>query len=262
MLFCAPRDLGVGRNPYNNDFVYFESSTSGADWIAEGGRDEADLVAGLGFNTTDYVDSDPHRTYLDASMMFDWDGRLHVLYTTPGYDDASDTVSVGPTVMLHWDEGTPGSNENAVVSHDVSTAGGFVGGQDAYHSVCASAMWGAVDPDEANKGGSGAWNRYISKMTLGLGDGFTACTDENTGNSNLGYLYECYTLFGGTEQADKDDASASGYQNGNIYITMSNDNGYSWDAGRCLTTTTGLLGGTPTRTPGCDCPTDDPTDPE
>ncbi|MFC1475762.1 hypothetical protein ACFLQW_02015 [Candidatus Zixiibacteriota bacterium] len=261
MAYAHARDYGVGRSQYDNDCVYFESTEAGADWIADGGYDLADVDAGEAWNTTSYRDDDIHRVYLDMSAMFDLDGVLHLLYTTPMYNDEEGTISVGPTIMLHWSEGdTP--NQNAQVSGGSPI--GFEGGTDAFHSVAAAAMWGSVDPDLANDGGSGTWNRYISKMSLGVGDGSTDCTDPENNNSNRNYLYAQYTLFGGVDVADKEDASASGMQNGNQYISMSNDNGYSWDAGRCLTTQNGdfAQGATPTRSEGCDCPTDDPTDPE
>ncbi|MFC1475581.1 hypothetical protein ACFLQW_01090 [Candidatus Zixiibacteriota bacterium] len=263
VIFAWPqaRYYGVGPNQYDNDLGYWESIEAGADWIAEGGRDLADWDAGMGWNVTDYVDNDPHRVFVDISVMFDLESRLHALFTTPVYSDEASMISVGPTLLQHWYEGeTP--NANAQVSGGMPI--GFVGGTDAYHSIAASAMWGLVDHDLANDGSPGAWNRYISKMTLGIGDGSTACTDPANDNTNEGYLYAQYTLFGGIDPADKEDASASGMQNGNQYISMSNDNGFTWDAGRCLTTAGGsfMLGATPTQTPGCDCPTGNPADPE
>ncbi len=263
MAYAHARDYGPARNQVNNDAVYFESTEAGADWITGDGFQIADVEAGAAWNTTSYVEADEHRFYVESSWMFDLDGQLHALYTTPYYkDDGGVEVSIGPTVMRHWSEGaTP--NANAQVSGGTPVGFDTPGGQAQYHSVAAAAMWGSVDPLLANDGSSGTWNRYISKMTLGIGDGSTACTDPSTGNTNEGYLYATYTLFGGVAVADKEDASASGYQNGNIYISMSNDNGVSWDAGRCLTTASGLfvLGEAGTRTPGCDCETDDPEDP-
>jgi hypothetical protein len=242
------RDYSAGHH-YDNDLAYWESTNAGADWITNGGYTQSDWEAGAGYNVTDYVDADPHRVFIDISIMFDFNARLHAGFTTPAYNAIDSTVSVGPTVMYHWDEGTPGSNENAAISG--GTAGGFAGGQDAFHHVAASAMWGINNPVDANAGLSGAWNRYISKMTLGIGDGSTACDAVNN-NSNRGHLYLCYTLFGGEKPADKADASSHGYQNGNIYISISPDNGVHWDKGRCLTTEEGNLCGTPTRSPGCE----------
>ncbi|MFC1475580.1 hypothetical protein ACFLQW_01085 [Candidatus Zixiibacteriota bacterium] len=254
------RYYGLGRSQYNNDLGYWESTAAGADWIANGGFDQGDWEAGAGYNVTDYVDTDPHRVYIDISIMFDFTGRLHAIFTTPGFDDAAGTISVGPTVMQHWYEGeTP--NTNAQVSG--GTPIGFVGGTAAYHSIAASALWGCCTPEPVT-GGAGAWNRNISKMTLGIGDGSTQCTDPDNGNNNYGYLYALYTLFGGVSVMDREDWSISGWQNGNIYISMSNDNGQTWDAGRCLTTASGnfALGEAPTWSAGCNCPTGDPADPE
>jgi hypothetical protein len=243
------RDYAAGHH-YDNDLAYWESTNSGADWIVNGGFTQSDWETGAGYNITDYVDADPIRVFIDMSVMFDYDARLHAVYTAPPFNSLDSTTSIGPTVMYHWDEGAPGSNENAVISGNIP--GGFTAGQDAFHHIAASAMWGVDNPAEANVGLCGAWNRYISKMTLGIGDGSTICDRADNDNSNLGYLYLCYTLFGGENPADKEDVSVYGYQNGNIYISISPDDGANWDDGRCLTTEDGVLGGTPTRSPGCE----------
>lgn len=190
-------------------------TTGGEDWINAGGPPVSWENSG-GYNCTDYVDSDPHRVYVDLSGGFDSEGRLHLIYNNPGYEDVEGeiTVSVGPCELLHWHEGTPGSNERAVVSGGVP--GGFVGGQDQYFHVVASAMYECV-------GSPGAWNRNISKMCLGFGDGSTLCGDPL--ESNLDYLYVTYTQFGSEDPLDKQDTSAAGMQNGNLWLSMSDDYG-------------------------------------
>ena len=99
-------------------------------------------------------------------------------------------------------------------------------------------------------GSPGAWNRNISKMCLGFGDGSTLCGDPP--ESNLDYLYVTYTQFGSEDPLDKQDASAAGMQNGNIWLSISDDYGLTWAPQECLTTVDGTVGGTPTRSPGCD----------
>lgn len=246
--FTKPREYGFGQNMYNNDLVYYESTQSGEDWIINNGPGtypgEQAWEHGYGFNCTDYVDSDPHRAFVDLCGGFDSEGRLHLLYNNPGYDEESHTVSVGPCELLHWDENTPGSNFRAVTSGQ--PPGGFVGGQEFYFSTVAQALWGLPGYGEANDGSSGSWNRYIGKMSLGFGDGSTPCA----AITNLDFLYVVYTQFGSQWWYDKEDVSQNGYQNGNIWMSISR-NGDVWAGGRCVTSSNGIIGGPPTRSPGC-----------
>jgi len=244
-VLTKPRTYGTAQNQYNNDLGYYQSSTAGADWIANGGPTTG-WAAGGGFNCTDYVDADPHRAYIDVTAGFDSQGRLHLMYNNPAYDDEAGTISVGPTRMLHWDEGTPGSNEKAYPSPGPGL--GFVGGSEVNFHLAAAAEW-------VCDGSAGAWNRYISKMCMGFGDGSTNCDF----GPNLDYVYCVYTQFGSNDPLDIEDVSASGMQNGNLFMSISNDLGFSWAAGKCITTTDGTVGGTPTRTPDCDI-TADPAD--
>ncbi len=244
-IFAKPRTYVVGeRSQYDNDLAYYESTDNGADWITNGGP-PVSWENGGGFNCTDYADADIHRHYLDATAGFDSNGELHIIYNPPGYDDAEGTISVGPNLLLHWAEGsTP--NANAVVSpgNDV----GFAGGQDAYFNTVAAAMWGTPGMGDGNDGSAGAWNRYICKMTMAFGDGSTECN----GEPNTDYVYCVYTQFGSEDPLDKEDASDAGYQNGNLWMSISNDEGFSWAGNKCITTTDCSVGGTPTRSPGCD----------
>ena len=266
VAFGKPREYAVGRNQYDNDLVYYESNLAGADWIVQGGPDyyTYDTVStepldidttyvnwenGAGWNATDYKDADEHRFYIDMTGGFTSDGLLHLVYNNPGYDDEAGTISVGPTELLHWYETTAGSNAPAVVS-----PGPDAGFNSANFHTVSRALWGA-DGTDGNDGSSGAWNRYISKICLAFGDGSTECGTSL--ESNLDYLYMTYCQDGSLDALDKADASAAGMQNSNVWLSISNDKGYSWAANKCITTTDGSVGGTPTRTPGCDPETGD-----
>jgi len=241
--FGKPRNYGVNRNQYDNDLVYYESTIGGADWITNAGPTEWE--SGGGFNCTDYIDIDPHRFYIDATGGFDSEGRLHLMYTNPFYSDTE--YLLGPCNLLHWDEGLPGLNANANISGGAPE--GFVGGTEEHFHIVASAMWSVGDGMNAiDDHDPGRWNLSISKPTLAFGDGQTMCD----GESNLDYMYAVYTQFGSYDPLDIDDASANGYQNGNIWLSISNDMGFSWASPRCITTDDGTVGGTPTRTPDCD----------
>jgi|GEM_PF-1584714 len=270
--YAVPRTL-VAPNQYNNDLGYYESMTAGADWITNNGPGDWDT--GAGYNCTDYVDSDPHRVYIDLTGGFDSEGRLHLIYNNPGYDDEAGTISIGPCALLHWAEKNPAfdfnrdleadRNANAFVSP--GPGNGFVGGSDVNFSTVARAMWGTPGMGDPNCGTSGAWCRYISKMCMAFGDGSTLCY-EGTGDQtpNLDHLYVTYTQFGSPDPLDKEDCSAADQQNGNIWLSISNDKGISFAAGMCITTVDefgdipGPVGGTPTRTPDCDATTGDPAD--
>jgi len=250
-IFAFSRPRTAATDEFDNDLVYYESLTAGEDWILAGGP-VIPWNMGGGWNTTDYVDEDPHRCFVDIAGGFDSEGRLHLVYTNPGYDPVG-PVSTPQCDLLHWHEGTPGSNDNAVVSG--SAPGGFVGGQDAFwHTVSRATSWTCA-------GSPGVWNRYISKPGIAFGDGSTLCG----GNSNLDYLYITYTMFGWICSADRADASQSGYQNGNIWLSISDDLGISWGLRECLTTTSGTVSGNyadpPSRSAGCNCAPATPTAP-
>jgi len=263
VIYAFSRPRPGSTDKYDNDLVYYESTEAGADWIDNGGPVPWGQQGG--YNVTDYVHPDPHRCFVDLAGGFDSEGRLHLIYNNPGYDDEAGIISIGPCELLHWDEGMPGSNENAFTSP--GPGNGYEGGSEVNFSTVARAMWGTVGQGDGNDGSSGAWNRYISKMCMGFGDGSTLCysgTEDET--PNWDFLYVTYTQFGSPDVLDKEDASAAGYQNGNIWLSMSNDKGISFAAGMCLTTVDefgnipGTVGGTPTRTPDCDATTGDPAD--
>ncbi len=254
--WCQPRDLGANRNQYDNDIYYWICYDAGAAWITDG----APGVTTPGVrNLTNHVDTDMERPYIDHSWEYDDDGWLHMIYTAPMYDDEEGTISVGPTRMYHWTDDGNGPGFKDFAGGPPGSGTGWV---DANFDIVAEALWGSsafAPGTDGNDGSAGAWNRYISKMTIGFGDGSTLCGDPS--ESNLNYVYALYTQFGSRRTLDKEDAAASGFQNANIWLSISNDRGISWASGKCITTTDGTVGGTPTRSPDCECAPADPEDP-
>lgn len=236
--FSRPRPGAIDK--YDNDLAYYESNVSGADWIASGGPPVA-WAAGGGYNTTDYVNADAHRCYVDLGGGFDSQGQLHLVYPNPGYNAG---IMDPHCDLLHWQEGSP-PNANAVVSG--GAPGGFTGGQDAVFDTVARATWWTC------VGSPGDWNQYISKPTLAFGDGSTICD----GQPNLDYLYVVYSMFGWLCPADQADASASSFHNSNVWMSISDDMGATWNLKECLTTTAGGISShvdnPPTRSGGCNC---------
>ncbi|MDD4051838.1 MAG: sialidase family protein, partial [candidate division Zixibacteria bacterium] len=75
----------------------------------------------------------------------------------------------------------------------------------------------------------GAWNMYIAKPSISW------CDDR---------LYALWTQFGhARETGAKGDCSQAGFANGELYLAVSNDNGFTWDLPANLTQS---------RTPRCD----------
>jgi hypothetical protein len=73
---------------------------------------------------------------------------------------------------------------------------------------------------------AGSWNLYIAKMSVSW------CEDK---------LYALWTQFGGDGHLD--DCSQRGYANGDLYLSVSDDGGLTWDRPQNLTNT---------QTPNCD----------
>jgi hypothetical protein len=99
-------------------------------------------------------------------------------------------------------------------------------------------------------GDPGAFNRNICNISVGVGDGSLLCPEGTGGGTNLDYIYLLYTQYGSEDSLDEADSSALGFQNGNLYLTVSPSGGQFWSPPSCLTTTDSI-GGTPTRSPGC-----------
>lgn len=81
---------------------------------------------------------------------------------------------------------------------------------------------------------NGRYDRNLSKLTLGVGDGATSCG----GVANDKRLYVLYTQFGGLWPAERDDHSSTGFMNGELYLTVSDNNyGLYWSPPINLTNT-------------------------
>ncbi|MBD3233194.1 MAG: T9SS type A sorting domain-containing protein [candidate division Zixibacteria bacterium] len=147
-------------------------------------------------NVTNYQMADTIRAYTDVDAVYDNNGDLHILWNTPFYDEINGTISTDACFLWHWSEAT---------GIDMVADG-----------------WFPSFP--------GAWNRTISKMSIGVGT-------DNT-------LYALWTQF------NDDDVSAGGYSNGELYLSSSSDGGETWADAVNLTNTP---------TPGClpgDCDSD------
>jgi len=127
-------------------------------------------------NVTNYVDEDTLRAYADCDAVYDYNNNLHLLWNTPGYYGSQYQITIDACLLWHWSE-----------------AAGI--------TLVADGWWPSYP---------GAWNRSISKMSLGVDH-----------NNNLFALWTQFT---------DDDRSARGdrFSNGELYTSYSFDGGYTW----------------------------------
>ena len=188
---------------YDNDLVYVVSEDGiSFDW--------ADTINVTNFIPPDFellpdtiaANKDTLRVYPDISLIYDYNDVLHAFFTTRAYFASSGTISVGNSFIWHWDE------EQQVFS--LVATGWFENG--------------FYDP--------GAWNTYVSRAQ--------AAIDETTGD-----IYCMYQRYFQPDSSghhpfligDTTDFSFAGWPNGEIWMTKSDDNGYSWTQGINVTNT-------------------------
>ncbi|MFQ5869150.1 MAG: sialidase family protein, partial [Candidatus Zixiibacteriota bacterium] len=140
--------------------------------------DWADIV-----NVTNYQYEDTLRAYCDCDAVYDYNDNLHLLWNTPYYDEAGGFISVAECLLWHWSEAT-GLN------------------------LVANGWWVSAP---------GAWNRSISKMSLGV-------------NQN-NVLFALWTQF------TDDDKSVAAWSNGELYTSYSTNGGVTWSTPENITNT-------------------------
>ncbi|HUU44218.1 MAG TPA: hypothetical protein VM118_00680 [Acidobacteriota bacterium] len=79
------------------------------------------------------------------------------------------------------------------------------------------------------------FNLNLTKITLGIGDGATPC--QGGAQTNENYLYVVYTKMCGETEEERDDLSAQGFCNGELYLAVSNSGGNTWSPPLNLTNT-------------------------
>lgn len=125
-------------------------------------------------NITDYQTDDTIRAYTDLDAVYDWQDNLHIIWNTPYYDEIGGYLSSDACLLWHWSE---------------TTGITFI----------ADGWWPSSP---------GAWNRSISKMSIGVW--------------GLSDLFAIWTQF------TDDDKSAGGWSNGELFRCLSIDGGATW----------------------------------
>ena len=154
---------------------------------------------------TTYAERDTLRAYTDMCVYIDYDDVVHVFFSTDGYWAIKGTITYGNGFIWHWDE------------------------VNQVYSMVANGWFenGNYDP--------GAWNTYAQRPS--------AATDPETGDIYCMYqryfdpLFYSSTLPFPYMVGDTTDFSATGWPNGEIWMTKSTDNGYSWAEGINITDT-------------------------
>jgi len=123
---------------------------------------------------TNYQITDTLRAYCEVDAIYDFNDNLHITWTTPYYDEIGGFISVDACLLWHWSEATG--------------------------ITMIANGWSPSSP--------GAWNRTISKMSLGV--------------SQNDDLFALWTQF------DDYDKSVGGYSNGELCISYSTDGGATW----------------------------------
>lgn len=142
-------------------------------------------------NVTNYgSDSDSLWAYTDLDVLFDYNDNIHLLWNAQWVTDAGIYYR---TDLFHYNEET--DQITNILHHPDS-------------------LWMDI---------SGAWNRSICKMSLGV----------EQGSNNL---FATWTQF------DTSDVSAGGFGNGDLYVSWSTDGGSNWET---------PINMTDTQTPGC-----------
>ncbi|MBI3871622.1 MAG: hypothetical protein HY304_00915 [candidate division Zixibacteria bacterium] len=162
---------------------------------------------------TEYTDPAGPQAFLHISTAYDNAGVLHVIWDEQRFANVTNDVAI-----RHW------NNVRATIR------------------PVALGYWPAPWP-------SGMFNLNLAKLTLGVGDGATLCSNGPGDGTNRDYLYAVYTQFGGPGAAEQADHSRNGYMNGELYLTVSNSGGNTWSVPRNLTNT---------KTPNCNPGPGDP----
>ena len=196
----------IDTTQYDND-VILVISEDGLNW------DWSDTI-----NVTNFYDpievhggdtltanTDTLRAYTDMNLMFDYNDVLHVFFTVAGYYSYEGTITYGNSYIYHWDEA------NQVFS---MVANGW------YENL------GSQDP--------GAWNEYVNRAS--------AAVDPETGHIYCMYQRYIDVIGPGTLGwpyliGDTLDISAATWPNGDIWVSKSTDEGYSWSEGINVTDT-------------------------
>ncbi len=204
---CIEHSLGLGGFQQDNDLYYKLNTHFGADtaWLPR-------------VNATQNVDTvDGYRPYADLSCLFTTDDKFHIVYTGMLWRSS----------VNNPDDTGRYTVRNRIFHLDVDW-------MTRSQSPITTVVNSEYVPSQCNGGG---WNLNTSKMTI----------SECRGN-----LYVLFVKFNDPDEPGMDNDCAYeenpgpypiGAANGDLFISVSNDGGSTWDKARNVTNS---------HTPGCD----------
>jgi hypothetical protein len=141
-------------------------------------------------NCSNYQVEDKMRCYGEVTGVYDFTDTLHVYWYTHYYDQEAAEIDINDVALWHFSEKTKR----------------FCDGDTVYANKIH-----AISTEEA---AAGAWNRLIAKITSGVGI---------LEGDNKNYLYVTWTQFDTAKWND-----AGNQTQGDIYTTVSTDQGMTW----------------------------------
>ncbi|HUU45958.1 MAG TPA: hypothetical protein VM118_09510 [Acidobacteriota bacterium] len=165
--------------------------------------DGSELGPGYRNLITAYDDPSGPQAWTNISVAYDNAGRLHIVFDEQRYAEISEQIAI-----RHW------NSERGSVR---TTALGYYANPNTHERAL-----------------------NFDQVTLGVGDGSTPCLGGAEANED--YLYVLYAKLGGETPEEQADISDRFYANGELYLTVSRDQGYNWSTPINLTNT---------KTPGC-----------
>jgi len=162
-----------------------------------GGQDWIDAGSfPAGINITNFSPTDTYKAYCDLAAIYDYDDNFHIFANIHKLNTLTGEYDWDDCAIIHWSVGTTGQ---------------ICGTDTIRYNIVSAGKWEAV---------AGAWNRNMAKMNAGVGV---------PGEPNYNWIYSSWTQF------NPNDLSASGYTNGEIYVSVSTNSGLTWDAPRNVT---------------------------
>lgn len=144
-------------------------------------------------NITKYDSGDYMRAYGDICGVYDLNDSLHIFWHTHYYDQAAGYFDFNNVGLWHWSKATQRICDGDTIGNKVT-----------------SATWEAYP---------GRWNRLLSKMQAGVG---IVDSTADPDHYNWNYLYLQWTQF------DSGKISRGDYTQGDLYLTLSTDFGFTW----------------------------------
>ena len=187
--------LWSGPAESETDSSFFELSNDVYYIESQSGGDDWFQAGTLpsGINITKYDSSDYMRAYGDICGVYDLNDSLHIFWHTHYYDQGAGAFDLSNVGLWHWSKATERICDGDTVGNKV-----------------ASASWEAYP---------GTWNRLFSKMQAGVG---IVDSTEDPELYNWNYLYLQWTQF------DSAKVSQGGYTQGDLYLSVSTDFGFTW----------------------------------